>query len=125
MAIQILRLKDGSDIICDTDFKNAEMVELHYPMMFEMVHHKLMLQHWLPLAAMKGTSASIRLTEIVCIMEPNEEFCEYYETAVNKLNSVVEPNEEDDFNDIINAMDELENTKGIRSEEHTSELQSH
>ena len=113
MAIQILRLKDGSDIICDTDFKNADTVELHYPMMFEMVHNKLMLQHWLPLAAMKGTSVTIRISEVVCIMEPNDEFAEYYETAVNKLVSVVEPTEEDQFNDIINAMEELESSKGI------------
>ena len=113
MAIQILRLKDGSDIICNTYIRDPEMVELEYPMMFELVNQRMILQHWLPLAAMKGTSVSIRLTEIVCIMEPNDEFCEYYETAVNKLNSVEESMEEDGFNDIINAMDELENTKGI------------
>ena len=113
MTIQILRLKDGSDIICDTDIKNTETVELNYPMMFELVNQRLMLQHWLPQAAIKKQSVTIRISEIVCIMEPTDDFMEYYETAVNKLNSVVEHQEEDDFNDIINAMDELENNKGI------------
>lgn len=113
MAIQILRLKDGSDIICNTNITDTETLNLNYPMMFDMINQRLVLQHWLPLAAMKGTSVSIRLSEIVCIMEPNDEFAEYYEIAVNKLNSVVESNVEDGFNDIINAMDELENNKEI------------
>ena len=112
MPIQILRLKDGSDIICTTNIVNTDALEIHYPMMFEMINQRLVLEHWLPLAAIKGTSVSIRLTEIVCVMEPNDEFAEYYETAVNKLNSVVEPMEEDQFNDIINAMEELESSKG-------------
>lgn len=113
MAIQILRLKDGSDIICNTYIRESDTVEMEYPMMFDMINQKIVLQHWLPLAAIKGSSATIRLTEIVCIMEPNDEFCEYYEMAVNKLNSVEESMEEDQFDDIISAMDELENTKGI------------
>ena len=112
MAIQILRLKDGSDIICNTYIREPETVEVDYPMMFDMVNQRLVLQHWLPMAAMKGTSVTIRLNEIVCIMEPTDDFAEYYETAVNKLNSVVETQQEDGFNDIINAMDELENIKG-------------
>ena len=113
MTIQILRLKDGCDIICNTQNISGGMIELEMPMAFELIDQRLILQHWLPLAAIKGTSVSLRLTEIVCVMEPNDEFAEYYETAVNKLNSVVEPNEEEEFNDIINAMDELENNKGI------------
>jgi hypothetical protein len=111
--IQILRLKDGSDIICDTNITDTETVNLHYPMMFDMTNQRLVLQHWLPLAAMKGTSVSIRITEIVCIMEPTDDFAQYYETAVNKLNSVGEPNEDEDYNDIMEALNELESSKGI------------
>ena len=112
--IKIVRFKDAIDVICTCVFDKKDYAyDLYEPMMFDITQRgQLVLQHWLPLAAIKGTSVSIRLTEIVCIMEPNDEFAEYYEMAVNKLNSVVEPQEEDGFNDIINAMDELENIKG-------------
>jgi MinD-like ATPase involved in chromosome partitioning or flagellar assembly len=113
MTIQILRLKDGSDVICNTESISPGILELQMPMMFSMVNQNLVLQHWLPLAAMKGNSVKIPREEIVCYMEPNDEFSEYYNTAVNKLNKALEPDTEEEIGDIIDAMDELENTKGI------------
>ena len=37
MTIQIVRLKDGSDVICSMQ-KFSDMVELDYPMMFSLVN---------------------------------------------------------------------------------------
>lgn len=114
MAVQILRLKDGSDVICDTESVHAGMVQLTFPMEFRMVNQNLVLQHWLPLAAMKGNSVKIPREEIVCYMEPNEAFEEYYNTAVNKVSAALdeeyEMNEEEEM---LEALQELESSKGI------------
>ena len=112
MTIQIVRLKDGSDVICSMQ-KFSDMVELDYPMMFSLVNQNLVLQHWLPLGVMKGTSVKIPREEIVCTMEPNENFEEYYMTAVQKISNVVSNDDEEDLQDVMEAMDELENKKGI------------
>lgn len=113
MTVQIVRLKDGSDVISYVE-KYNDMVELEMPMMFQMVNQNLVLQHWLPLAAMKGNSVKIPRDEIVCYMEPNDAFQEYYNTAVHKVNSALEnEGEYTEDEELINAMEELENTKGI------------
>ena len=70
MAIQILRLKDGSDIICTTNIVNPDAVELHYPMLFDMMNQRLVLQHWLPMGAIRGTSVFTILV-VQIISEPS------------------------------------------------------
>jgi hypothetical protein len=112
MTVQIVRLKDGSDVICHTE-KNMDMVELDYPMMFSIVNQNLVLQHWLPLSVMKGTSVKIPRDEIVCFMDPNENFEEYYNTAVQKISSVMDNEDEEELQDMMEALDELEHKKGI------------
>lgn len=113
MTIQILRLKDGSDVICNTESISPGMIELKMPMMFNMVNQNLVLQHWLPLAAMKGDSVKISREEIVCYMEPNDAFQEYYASAVHKINTALESDSEEDIEDMAAAMEELESSKGI------------
>ena len=117
--IKIVRLKDGSDVISEVTIKKDSAgqydteVELTLPMMFSLVNQSLVLQHWLPLAVMKGNSVMLSLDEVICIMEPNEDFKEYYETAVKKVTSVLNKKEKD-LEEMMEALDELENTKGIR-----------
>ena len=76
MIVQILRLKDGSDVICNMESVAPGIIELQLPMMFQLVNQNLVLQHWLPLAVMKGNSVMISVDEVICIMEPNEDFKE-------------------------------------------------
>ena len=112
MTVQIVRLKDGSDVICSME-RTMDTFELDYPMMFSVVNQNLVLQHWLPLSVMKGTSVKIPRDEIVCIMQPNENFEEYYMTAVKKISSVLNNENEEELNDVMEALDELEHKKGI------------
>ena len=62
---------------------------------------------------MKGTSVKIPRDEIICFMDPNESFEEYYNKAVSKLSSVMDNDNEEELNDVMEAMDELEHKKGI------------
>lgn len=111
MTVQILRLKDGSDVICNTESNNG-MIELQFPMMFMLSNQRLVLQHWLPLAAMKGNSVKIPREEVFCYMEPNEAFIEYYNTAVGKVTAALD-GEMDIEEELLDAMDELENSKNL------------
>lgn len=113
MTIQILRLKDGADVICSTESAGPGFVELTFPMEFHMVNENLVLQHWLPLAAMKGNSVKMPRDEIVCYMEPNENFEKYYCTAVQKVTSALEEENFEKEEEMLAAIEELENIKGI------------
>jgi hypothetical protein len=78
-----------------------------------MVNQNLVLQHWLPLAVMKGTSVTIRLNEVVCFMEPNDNFQEYYMTAVDQVTTAQEAGADEEMDQVLEALDELENSKGL------------
>lgn len=102
MDIKILRLKDGLDVISQVEFNNrSNTVDLTYPMMFEIRGSKLMLEHWLPIAVMKGRSVTIRLEEVICEMEVNDDFKNYYEKTIHEMESSI-----DELKD--KSLDELE-----------------
>lgn len=117
MTIQIVRFKDGLDVISYVDM-HEEQVELTNPMMFEIRNQHLLLEHWLPLAVMKEKSVQIPQTEILCFMDPNDDFTEYYATAVDKVNLVVSSKDEskpgNELEQIMDVMEELERNKGIK-----------
>ena len=112
MIVQIVRFKDGLDIITEIDYSD-ESVELSNPMMFSIKNGNLMLQHWLPLAVMKEKSVMIPREEVLCFMEPNDNFEDYYKSAVRKVTSVINK-KETEVEEMMEALDELENTKGIK-----------
>ena len=118
MTVQIVRLKDGSDVISQvyvfgTDSVFSGSVELQYPMMFSVINQNLVLEHWLPLAVMKEKSVMIPREEVLCFMEPNDNFEDYYKSAVRKVTSVINK-KETEVEEMMEALDELENTKGIK-----------
>lgn len=88
---KILRLKDGLDVISQVEFNNrTSTVVLTYPMMFEIRGTNLALEHWLPIAVMKGRSVTLRLEEVICEMEVNDDFKDYYENTVKTMEVSIE-----------------------------------
>lgn len=123
MTVKIVRFKDGLDVITDVfykygmDDKTNGDVELSNPMMFELRNQNLVMEHWLPLAIMKEKKVTIKSTEILCTMEPNEEFAEYYTNAVKKMNKTlqeVQSKDEEHIQDMLEALAELEDNKKIK-----------
>ena len=113
MTAQIIRLRDGFDIISQTEYINDGLeIELTYPMMFELRNTNLMLQHWLPLPIMEGNSVVISCDEVLCTMVPNNDFKEHYESTISKINEVVtkDPSE---LENLALVLEELENIKGV------------
>jgi len=47
-------------------------------------------------------------------MDPNENFEDYYVTAVKKINSVMDSSNEDIKEEMMEALNELETSKGIK-----------
>jgi len=91
--IKILRFKDGLDVICKVTEESIISLDIEDPMMFEVRNSNLLIQQWLPIATTKTNKVSIRQSDILFKIEPNENFKEYYEGLVSKINDVVENND--------------------------------
>ena len=83
--VKIVRFKDGMDVICFFDNLNAEVVDIIEPMMFEVRNMNLVMQQWLPIAMIKENRASVKWEDILCVMEPSDDFKEYFHTTVEKV----------------------------------------
>jgi hypothetical protein len=110
--IKILRLKDGYDVIAEAQISNYN-VRITNPMSFEFRGNNMVLSHWLPIGVMDGNFVDISLEEVLCFMDPNTRFLDYYQEMVTKVNSSLDGVKEEDMELLAEAMDELENTKGI------------
>lgn len=114
MAVKILRLKDGLDIICDCVFEKDNKVMIDNPMLFELRGTNLILQHWLPVFVMKGESVEMGIENIQCTMEPTDDFEEYYLTSVIKLKDSERKEREVELNDeVMAAFEEKEIGKSL------------
>lgn len=119
MTVQIVRFKDGLDVICNIDYKDlSDKVELFNPMIFEVRNTNLVMQQWLPLAVIKGNSVMIDNREILCVMDPNDDFAEYYEETVRKMNEVLRKKDEtsDDkekIKEFLQSLVDLETSKDV------------
>jgi hypothetical protein len=114
MAVEIVRLKDGLDVITDTNYLD-DQVCLQDPMIFELRNQNLVLQQWLPLAVIKNSKVSIHKSEVLCTMEPNEDFKEYYMNTVENLQNELRniKKERDAGLDVVEAINELSMNKDI------------
>lgn len=118
MTVQIVRFKDGLDVICDVDYKDlSENVELFNPMIFEVRSANLVMQQWLPLAVIKGNSVTINNREILCVMDPNDDFAEYYTETVRKLHEAIRKEKKsssnEDVEELMKSLIEMESFKDV------------
>ena len=119
--VKIVRFKDGMDVICYFDSQNNEVVEVKEPMMFEVRNMNLVMQQWLPIAMIKENRASVKWEDILCVMEPSDDFKEYFHTTVEKVNASIEKKknasteeEKEYMLEVMSAMDEMDNTKNLK-----------
>ena len=119
--VKIVRFKDGLDVICYFDSQNNEVVEVKEPMMFEVRNMNLVMQQWLPIAMIKENRASVKWEDILCVMEPSDDFKEYFHTTVEKVNDSIQKKknssteeEKDYMMEVLSAMDEMDNLKNIK-----------
>lgn len=113
MAIKIVRFKDGLDVICDCKYTKNDMVEITDPMLFEIRSVNLILQCWLPMAVIKDNKVEIEPENILCTMEPTDDFQEYYSSTIIKLKEASKKEKEEEIRDeILSAFEEKGSLKG-------------
>lgn len=118
--VRIVRFKDGLDVICSMEEREEYTYSISNPMMFEIRNANLVMQNWLPLAMLKENSVDIKGEDILCVMEPNDEFTEYYMHTVEKLNNInsSKPKNKEEEKEylmgIMDALNEMDNTKNLK-----------
>jgi hypothetical protein len=87
--IQIVRLKNGDELIANVSVTGTNYL-LEEPMLFMLDGRghrgQLMMQHYLPVQLLKRNEINISLSEIFAVMEPDDEFAEFYQHQIYKIN---------------------------------------
>ena len=88
MAVKILRLQDGLDIICEHTHmsginvvKNPMVVFLDY----EEDEPELVMQHWIPIDIVKQNETTISDANVLCMFDPTETLVEFYQNNIESL----------------------------------------
>ena len=88
MAVKILRLQDGLDIICEHTHmsginvvKNPMVVFLDY----EEEEPELVMQHWIPIDLVTKNETTISDGDVLCAFEPTEALVEFYQNNIENL----------------------------------------
>lgn len=113
---QIIKLQNGTDLIANVTL-NGEQYLLEEPMEFGINFRGreagLMMKHWLPVQLLKKNSIEIHSKDVLSLLEPEEEFCEYYIDTVSKIKEllkakkIVSEMDDDELQDMINEFEDL------------------
>ena len=146
--VKLIRMQSGEDIMASLVEHEDDTVELNDPM--RLVFRRMptgqtimMMMPWLPIELIQVNSATVYISDIVTTVEPKAAMVEYYGKLVTKLiddtadaddmlQALLEQHDEDENEEPKYEADDgpltenqLEQLLKDRSEEHTSELQSH
>jgi small nuclear ribonucleoprotein (snRNP)-like protein len=115
--IKIVRLKNGEDIVGQL-VNVDDSYDVIEPMTVDVEYHGkeagLVMRHWLPVQLVKHNEINIKQTDVLCVLEPSADFAEYYVNTVEKIHNLlkarnlVDELDDDEVNDIMDALDELE-----------------
>ena len=116
--IKIVRLQSGEDIIGNiTDLYETGNYIVEEPMSVGIEYRGkeagLMMHHWLPIQLIKKNEITLEQKDILCVLEPNDEFCEYYLNTVEKIKdllsvkNIVDNLEDDELEDILDAFEDM------------------
>jgi hypothetical protein len=93
-TIKIVRLKSGEDIIGNVTANGIQYYDIDEPMAFEVDyrgnHSGLVMRHWLPVQLLKKNQIQLNAHDVLCVLEPDDEFSEYYLNTVEKVNRLLE-----------------------------------
>jgi hypothetical protein len=118
-SIRIVRLQNGEDIIGYVTSKDNGQYDIVEPMSVDIQvrndHAGLIMKHWLPVQLVKKNEIILLEKDILCIVEPDDEFSEYYVTTVEKIRdlfkakNLVDSLEDEIMNNIMEDFGELDN----------------
>jgi len=121
--VKIVRLKSGEDILCNLLINEDKvLINLLEPMLMETEtyggNQHLVISNWLPVALIKENRSVVPITEVLCVMQPNEELVEYYDETLKKMNKTLVVKDMDDLTEeemikMMEVMEEIKSTKGL------------
>ena len=89
------------------------------PMIFEIRNSNLLMQHWLPMGMLKENKVNIKIEDVLCVMDPDNEFAEFYSNTIEKLKTASESKSKDNeiekerLGNIMETLNQLSNTRNI------------
>ena len=93
-TIRIVRLKNGEDIIGNVTANGIQYYDIDEPMAFEVDyrgnHSGLVMRHWLPVQLLKKNQIQLNAHDVLCVLEPDDEFSEYYLNTVEKIKRLLD-----------------------------------
>jgi hypothetical protein len=117
--IKIVRLQNGEDIIGNLTTEDIGKYIVEEPMTVGIEYRGkeagLMMHHWLPVQLIKKNEITLENKDVLCILEPNDEFCEYYLNTVEKIKALLTAKNaldnmsDEETDDIMDAFEELLN----------------
>jgi hypothetical protein len=114
--IKIVRLQNGEDIIGNLTEADIDKFLVEEPMSVGIDYRGkeagLMMHHWLPVQLIKKNEITLENKDVLCILEPNDDFCEYYLNTVEKIKGLLTAknaldNMEEEPDELMDAFEEL------------------
>jgi uncharacterized LabA/DUF88 family protein len=115
--IKIVRLQNGEDIIGNMIDLDVGQYIVEEPMSVGIEYRGkeagLAMHHWLPVQLIKKNEIILETKDVLCILDPNDEFCEYYLNTVEKIKelliakNLVDNLDDAEIEDIMEAFEEL------------------
>jgi len=115
--IKIVRLKNGEDIIGQLTANGMNSYDVVEPMSigldFRGKEVGLMMRHWLPIQLIKKNEIVLDKNNILCVIEPADEFCEYYTNTIKKIQDLLKAKQivnemsDEEINDALEHFEEL------------------
>jgi hypothetical protein len=93
--IQIIKLQNGENLIANVSLENGQYI-LEEPMEFDVDHRSsnstgsLIMKHWLPVQLLKKNEVIIKTRDVLSVLEPDEEFSEYYLHTVERIKKLLD-----------------------------------
>jgi SAM-dependent MidA family methyltransferase len=114
---QIIKLQNGTDLIANVTATSLDRITLEEPMEFQIDYRGkdtgLIMNHWLPVQLVKRNSVEIFTKDVLSILDPDEEFCEYYINTVSRIKGLIKAKNEvtkmseEEITQMINEFEDL------------------
>jgi hypothetical protein len=91
--IKIVRLKNGEDIVGQLTANGINAYDITEPMYvgleFQGRELGLVMKHWLPIQLIKKNETVLEKQDILCVIDPADDFCEYYVNTIKKVQDLI------------------------------------
>ena len=127
--IKMVRLQNGEDIIGTISSNTSGVYNVSHPMVVEITSRNGMpilgMTHWLPVQLVKTNEVTLSDKDILCMIEPSEDFIEYYNNTVEKISELLKAKKiikdqmedpdtfEEDIEEIMNHLRDMPGDKDI------------